>query len=741
MTTISDKNRNKIFIALTGMKNTDKITAVLCVLTGVLSARSSWCDIGCASVGLILAAASRDILYRYCILSGALISVGVMALGNTAYIPLFLGIVVYAAGNIAIKKDSHCLLIAVSLQALAKIILVYHTLPVYYKLLAVTEAAAVYILVQIVRSGAESWGQSKDLYCFADVAGCFVALLCVAIALSGGDSHWIYPGFAVAMAVMWHSIAYSRLTVGFVAFVTAVVCLADKKGFEVLVLSAVLLWLVGGYFAERLSLIIYPAVLTVATVLNLVFISQTNSFALSGSCVLALITYFMLPYISNFEPRTEVPSLTAGRDWRMLILSLKKLENTMAFLGNCVVDISRLNEKNLKTDNLEDMVAEEVCRRCENNTVCWQQKYSFTQQQFTEYGQRMYWQEENRFSTAFCSQCGKTSQLAKSFEENSRLLLSKKYILQSQKNNQRLLQKAFVSVSSVVSELVYKNQHSYLINTTLTMETDRFLKDMDIEHTYCLCSQNPDQLIFAVYRPLEEKQMYKIKSFAEKIFGVKFSYPAVENDGSELMYIFTSKPVFDYDWAVKTNRYKRVNGDTYDVFAYNGCVYVLLSDGMGTGNLAAAESQTVIAMARSLITTGVSMKTVIDLINLSMNLKGSGETSASLDMLCVDLLTGQCTITKAGAGVSVVISENGVSRHYADSLPLGIVKEVKAVECQFTAKAGDSILLMSDGVGVISQEIKNMYGKSCGRTAERVLNQNSTEDDKTVVVLKLKLAI
>lgn len=740
MTTVAKRLKNKAG-KNTGISDIrEYIIVAIYAVAGILSCRSSWCDIALPSLSMVLAYSTRDVLYKYSVIIGSLLSCGLLAVKDTAYIPYFLALMLYAVATRFMINSRHSLIWALAVLVTSKIILVNFYMPMYTKLLSIIEALAVYVVSDIVNQGATS-DIRRNPKSFTDCSICIITLLCVVLVFSGGDSHWIYPGFAIALSAGWYFIAQGKIALSFVGLLVSAISLADKRGFAVLLLCTAVLWMVGGFFSEKMSVGVYPVVVGGAIVGNIVFISQLNSFALTGSCVLALIIYFCAPYLLEAEKVQPLPDLTAGRDWRLLIASLKKLENTLSFLASCVIDISRLNEKNLKTENLEDIVADDVCKNCEKNTVCWQQKYSFTQQQFTEYAQRVYWREENRFPTSFANQCINTGKLIKSFEENSRLLLSKKYILQSQKNNQKLLQKAFVSMSGVVSDIIYKNQHSYLLNTTLTMETDRFLKELQIGHTYCLCSQNPDQMTFAVFDPLDDKMLYKIQCHAEKIYSTKFLPATVEKQGTEWLYIFTARPLYSYETAVETSRYKRVNGDTWDVFSYNGYLYVLLSDGMGTGNMAAAESQTVISMTKSLITTGVSMITTIDLINLSMNLKGNGETSASLDILCVDLFSGQCNITKAGAGVSITLDKKGVNRHYQDSLPLGIVKEVKSVQCDFSVQAGDTIIMMSDGVGVVSADIQNLYGKSCSEIAQTILNCNVTDDDKTVIAVKLKIDI
>lgn len=741
MTAISRKAKENIYKKLKNVNNYDGIKAVLCFFAGICGGRSIWCDIPAAGLVPVMARCTDDMLYRYCIIAGGLLSCGLKAVADTVYIPYFLSYIFFAVVANVTSKEKYPLASSLAVMAAAKIFLTYFSYPFTYKLLAIAEAAILYFVAQVAKNGAEGLADSADMSSFTDALSAVVALSVAVISLSGLDSHALYPGRSAALALGWFYISGSRPATAFVSFLSLSVALLDKQGFIYLYIAFARLWLLGGFCAEKLSLSIYPAALLTAFGINVAVISNVNSFVITGSTITALIIYTALPHIMGMKMPRPVDTFADGRDWRLLMSSMKKLENSLNFLAGCVIDISRLNEKNLRVENVEDLVAEDVCRKCEKNTFCWQEKYSYTQQRLADYGRRMYWAGENRFPRGFMAQCSHIDRLAVSFEENSRLLLSKKYILQSQKNNQKLLQNAFLSISAAVGDLIYQNRHSQLINTTVTMSTDRFLKEQGINPTYCLCSQNPDQTSFAVLQPVEEKQLYRIQNFLESAYGTKFSPPAVEQQGTELLYIFSARPLYSYEMAVKTSRLKNVNGDNYDSFVHGGKLYILLSDGMGTGSLAAAESRTVIEMARSLITTGVSMKNVVNIINLSLNLKGSGENSASLDIMETDLFTGNTTIVKAGAGVSLVIDKKGVTRHYADSLPLGILKDIKPVECSFTLLAGDTAVVMSDGAGVVSNDIKNMYSNSPQEIAGHIIDANHMKDDKTVIAIRLKIAI
>ena len=738
MTAVSNKRKNKIAGTYGIVRKQDIITAGRWAFLGLCAAASMWCDIRLAALAVVVSGATQNILHRYAALGGGLISCIFMARKDTAAIPYFVGLVIFAAAANFFDNDRYTVGLSSVALVVSKLILVCYDMPFYYKAFAVLEGLAVYYITFTVRNGLKLLADGKSSFSFADTCCVLTMLVCTTLALCGADSRLIYPGFAFALGLGWYLASAGMQYMALLSLFAGCVSLADKRGFAFVLLRGVVLWFVAACCAENLSNAIYPLACGIALLANVAFISQLNSFALTASVLAGLAVYTALPYMVKLHPCDRGADLAHGRDWRLLMLSMKKLEESLHFLATSVIDISRLGEKQIKTDRLEDIVADSVCRNCDKNTYCWQEKYSFTHLQFEEYSKKMHWAGENSFSAGFCAQCVKLPQLQRSFEENSRLLLSQKYIQQSQKNNQKLLQNAFVSVSAAVGDLIQQNQRSHLLNTTLTMETDRFLQANRLGHTYCLCSQNPDRVSFAVLRPVEEKVLYKIHNYIEKLYSGRFLQPVVEGQGSELLYIFDARPLYTFETAVETSRYKNVNGDNLEIFTHSGKVYVVLSDGMGTGAGAAAESCTVTAMAKSLITTGVSMRTAIDIINLALNLKGSGERGASVDIMETDLFTGRTVITKAGAGTTVVITRNGIDRYYADSLPLGILKDVKPVECTFTLKGGETAVVMSDGAGVISSDIINMYSATCTQIAQHIVAENSTQDDKTVVALRLK---
>lgn len=739
MTAISKKIKSNINKKHFDLGKTDTYKMIAWALIAFAAARGKWCDVPIAFIGFVLAASRQEADIKAAAISGFFVSTAIMSLNDASYIPYFVASVIYPAFYMTFKKERYSIGLSFLSMGLVKILLVYFSYSWQYKMYAILEAVAGYILCSVIQSGEEIIGKETQIDCCTDFLSVFVSIFAICIAMTGFDGFLVYMSAAVAISLSWFYSSNGRMSIGLISLVVAFLMVLDKKEFGLLFVGLLAIWVVGVFCAEKNNIYIYPSVFFTALVSNLALIYRFTGFAFVTTTIVALLIYAFLPFMLEKIPQ-PAPNFVNGQDWRQLVGSMNKLQSSLNFLASCAIDISRLNEKNFKQTSIEDLVAEDVCRNCEKNAHCWQEKYSFTYEQFSEYAKKMHWQGENDFSKGFYNQCDKIGKLKNSFEENSRLILSKKYILQSQKNNQKLLQSAFLSISSTVGDMLYKNQTSQLVNSSVTMMMDRFLEDLNISHTYCLCSQKPNKMSFSVLEPVNEHDLYKIQLRLESIYNTAFSNPVCEKQLNEILYTFNSKPKFDYEIFVETGRLKLVNGDNNRYFVNDGKLFLLLSDGMGTGTLAAAESNTVIAMAKSMIVAGVSLENAINIVNLAMNLKGSGESSASLDILSVDLFTGDANIVKAGASETVVIGENEINRYYEDSLPLGVLKNIKLSNVKFSLSDKQTVIMVSDGVGSIENNVKDLYNLSCEKIAKTVISQNNIHDDKTVLVMKLKIS-
>ena len=142
-----------------------------------------------------------------------------------------------------------------------------------------------------------------------------------------------------------------------------------------------------------------------------------------------------------------------------------------------------------------------------------------------------------------------------------------------------------------------------------------------------------------------------------------------------------------------------VSGDNY-TFSQNtpGQVIMSLSDGMGSGEQAARESQRVIELAEQLLEAGYTARATLKLVNTVLLLAGKEQHPAAVDIICIDLHTGVLEAMKLGAVASFVVGKDGVELLEAGDVPIGILNPIEPVLLSKKLWDDDRIIMVSDGV-------------------------------------------
>ncbi len=177
-------------------------------------------------------------------------------------------------------------------------------------------------------------------------------------------------------------------------------------------------------------------------------------------------------------------------------------------------------------------------------------------------------------------------------------------------------------------------------------------------------------------------------------------------------YLFVEEPRFvvisGSARAVKEN--ETVSGDNYSIIQSDrGWLTVLLSDGMGCGEEASADSSQVLDMMEKMLEAGFETDMALGLVNSALLASGdiAGRRNMStLDVCSLNLYQGMCVFRKVGAAASFLKSNSYVEQISLPGLPLGILAEGESQESQGTLHQSvsrelidnDYIIMMSDGV-------------------------------------------
>lgn len=145
---------------------------------------------------------------------------------------------------------------------------------------------------------------------------------------------------------------------------------------------------------------------------------------------------------------------------------------------------------------------------------------------------------------------------------------------------------------------------------------------------------------------------------------------------------------------------KNISGDTA-LFTHlpDGSIAFLLSDGMGKGKNAAAESRQVAETLRRLLREDVPAAYAIKEVNRAMiESKREGYSFATVDLTIIDTEKGRARFYKMGAATSFLVRDGHVKRVEHPALPVGIVPKLRLRAVSVEIRRGDIIIMVSDGV-------------------------------------------
>lgn len=142
-------------------------------------------------------------------------------------------------------------------------------------------------------------------------------------------------------------------------------------------------------------------------------------------------------------------------------------------------------------------------------------------------------------------------------------------------------------------------------------------------------------------------------------------------------------------------------GDMTDAFVTdNSYFYSLVSDGMGSGPEAAYTSGVCAMFMQKMLSAGNRADITLRMLNnviRSENMGCGRECSATVDLLELDLMSGTAAFVKSGAAPTYIAREGTVYKISSRTMPMGIIKNADARITKFDTKAGDIIIMMSDG--------------------------------------------
>lgn len=401
------------------------------------------------------------------------------------------------------------------------------------------------------------------------------------------------------------------------------------------------------------------------------------------------------------------PAPTAPPDGRAQGYVQKKLEATAAAFRTLYESLRgsfRAPENDNDVAAVFDRAACRVCRTCSLRSSCWERDYVTTFNALNDATQAMLDRgrgEAEDFPGYFSSRCLHfRAFLAAVNEELTALLYRRQYNSRIQ-DSRAAVCRQYGQLSALLGaaaaelgeELIPDPAADRRLRQRLAGMGDRVRGGVfrDGRGRLRIELEGPDCPLLAAPEELAE------------LAGLMEAPMRLEDQGVDHLTLIQQEPLMAVAGiAARKKDGETVSGDAGTYFKRgDGTLYVLLCDGMGSGPQANRESSLALRLLEQFLQAGVETEHALVTLNSALALRGEEAGGfTTVDLLQVDLFTGDGVVFKLGAAPTYVRKGGTVRRISGTSLPAGLEAEERSAPDRFPIhlSPGDCVVLVSDGV-------------------------------------------
>ena len=310
----------------------------------------------------------------------------------------------------------------------------------------------------------------------------------------------------------------------------------------------------------------------------------------------------------------------------------------------------------------------------------------------------------------------------------------------------------YALISKLINEARCRDEEERSVNPALTETLTEALTKSGIENGMIRAfgSRHKHIILAGEDEAGDKITSPKLRGEIERAIGVRLGAPEYFRKGKmALMECDTVRTLsIEQAKASSPGAGGEVSGDTISLFeSTDDCFYALISDGMGSGEVARETSVFVSDFLTRALNFGASKETVLHMLNYIIRRKGD-ECSATVDLFEIDLLSGDATFIKSGAAPSFVKRGSSLFRIKSQTAPIGLLKSIDTERIRVEVQTGDYIVMLSDGIAQTAEDspwlielVANSTAKTPELFATEILNEAKrkavSDDDMSVVVLKI----
>ena len=403
-----------------------------------------------------------------------------------------------------------------------------------------------------------------------------------------------------------------------------------------------------------------------------------------------------------------------------------------------------------------DRTADEVCIRCRKRDACWQSGYAETLDSLRGVEKRM--AERGRLARGdlpprFLERCIAPDAFLAALNGELRAMTFRRQFRARLGENRAAAYGQYADMAGVLTAAAKELTASEGTDPLAERRLQRYLRSRDVDARASVFRDGRGRLRVM----LESGALASLTREADyldrlsAVLGVRLCRPASGAENGTLLLLQAEPLAVSVGIAAMKKQGEPVSGDRGTYFKTDsGVLCVLLSDGMGSGTGAAKDSVAAVRVLERFLRAGVEPVTAMKILNSVLLLRnGENWGCATVDLVCIDLFTGETCFYKYGAAPSYVRSGKLVRRVKGVSMAAGLLAGEGAAPdvVRMRLRPGSVALIASDGVLAEEKDLwlRELLAADSGENMKALaqealqgaVRQYGCEDDMTVLAVRV----
>ena len=369
---------------------------------------------------------------------------------------------------------------------------------------------------------------------------------------------------------------------------------------------------------------------------------------------------------------------------------------------------AELSEKMKRPDPTEsraivDRTYEKFCSRCSLSTNCWVREHAATNDAMNHIAQKLYQNAavtEEDIPEYLSARCRETPKIVRELHYSMIEVLEEA----AKTDKLSLLAFDYEAIGRLLSEAYAEETREEEADPKTAARIRRAASVLGLNASAVSVYGKRRLLIVAGGLELGKTKMSpdKIRDTLGNVCRTALTLPDFEVTGDYVTMTLRSARKYAVlcSMAEEAREDETVNGDSSISFeGKDDYFYFLISDGMGSGADAAMTSGMCVTFLKTMLAAGNPIPVVLEMLSELLRAK-KPECFATVDLIRIDLLSGDASFFKSGAAPSYILRDGRLFKLSSRSMPVGIVKKLNTERIDFSLEAGDVIVMLSDGIAV-----------------------------------------